>query len=800
MQESPTQQTCYHCGDACTEHIKANGLQFCCNGCRQVYLLLQENGLCGYYDLQQVPGIKVRGRFAGNRFNYLDDETMQKRLSSFNTDTQVNIIFSLPQIHCSSCIFLLEQLNKIEPGIISSQTNFERKEIFISYDPRLISLKKLVQLLAFVGYEPDINQEASTGRPKRSYNRGAIAALGVAGFCFSNIMMLSFPEYFSGGEIEEPWLKQTFSYIILALSIPVLLYSSAAIFKSAFKGLRQGMINIDAPIALAILMGFGRSYYEIITGTGAGYLDSATGIVFFMLVGRWFQNKTYNALSFDRQYKSYFPLGVSVINNNKEENIPVTRLKIGDRIVIRNEEMVPADAVLLEGKACIDYSFVTGEQEAVRIEAGAMVQAGGKQKGSAVYLRVVKEPSQSYITQLWNNDIFSKEKNQDQSFIHPWSRYFTAVLLSIAFLTALFWAWHDPSKLLTAVTAVLIVACPCSLLLSATFTYGNMLRIFGRNKLFLKNAAVIEAVAGITDIVFDKTGTITQTGKASIQFKGQPLSIEEREKVRQAATQSAHSLSKALAGPYESSEAVGYIDAFEELPGEGLTASWGAASVKLGSNGYVRGLPAGKLSTAAEVHVKIDDAYRGYYEIQQVYRPGMGPMAADLLPFNLHVLSGDNDSEKANLQHLFGTDIPMKFAVSPQQKLNYVKELQGQHASVMMLGDGLNDAGALKQANAGIAISNDAARFTPACDAIMDGTVLHQLGAFIRFAKSGRAIVLASFILSILYNIIGLSFAVQAKLSPVVAAILMPASSISIILFVTLCSSAVAHRLGLGKN
>ena len=316
---------CYHCGDTCKETFALEEKQFCCEGCKQVYLLLNENNLCSYYDLDRQPGIKVKGKFIGERYAYLEDGSTIKKLVQFNSDTQTNIIFSIPQIHCSSCIFLLENLHRIDHGITRSQTNFQRKEVFIVFNPQMISLRKVVELLAFIGYEPYISLKDAVAKKAPAFNRKRIYKIGVAGFCFANIMMLSFPEYFSSGNIEQAGLKQTFTWLNLVLSLPVLFFSASGFFVSAWKGLRQRFLNIDAPIALAVLVTFGRSYYQIISGHGAGYLDSGSGIVFFMLVGRWFQDKTYDSFSFDRDYRSYFPLGVTVINEGEEKNIPVTQ-------------------------------------------------------------------------------------------------------------------------------------------------------------------------------------------------------------------------------------------------------------------------------------------------------------------------------------------------------------------------------------------------------------------------------------------------------------------------------------------
>ncbi len=779
-------------------------------GCKQVYLLLNENDLCSYYNLENTPGIKVKGKFSSGRFAYLEDDSIIQKLVQFNSKTQTHITFCLPQMHCSSCVFLLENLHRIEPGIISSRSNFQRKEVFIIFNPSLISLRKVVELLSFIGYEPVISlqdveptdQKAVTEKKASKFNRKQIYRIGVAGFCFANIMMLSFPEYFSSGHIEEVGLKETFSRLNFLLSLPVLLFSASGIFISAWKGIRQRFINIDAPIALAIIVTFARSYYEIISGVGAGYLDSGSGIVFFMLIGRWFQDKTYDSLSFDRNYRSYFPLGVTVIQENEEKNIPVTKLKKGDRIIIRNEEMLPADAVLLKGKATVDYSFVSGENVAVKKQSGDLIYAGGKQMGSAIELEVMSVVSQSYITELWNNDIFNIQKNRKQSFIHPWSRYFTLGLFTIAFAAVIYWWVFNPANILPALTSVLIVACPCSLLLSATFTYGNMLRIFGRNKLYLKNSNVIESLANIDTIVFDKTGTITQPNESLIEYKGLPLSEIEKAMLKNISSQSSHPLSKIIAKQLETeSFNQQNISDYKEYTGRGISAMINNIPVKMGSAVFMDETDPGVINfdTGTHVHVQIGDKLMGRFSISNHYRKGIRKEVSSLKSngYDLHILSGDTDAEKENLQYIFDEQTPLKFRQTPAGKLEYIKQLQSHNKKVMMLGDGLNDSGALMQADVGIAVNDNTTQFTPACDAILDGARVNNISKILTFARSGKKIVTASFILSILYNIVGLSFAVSAGLSPLVAAILMPASSISIVLFVTLASNFSARNNGL---
>ena len=798
---------CYHCGETCDTSIYTDQKYFCCDGCKFVFQLLQENGLCNYYELSDRPGIKVKGKFSSQRFAYLDNEEVKRKLIRFDDGRQSHVSFYLPQMHCASCIWLLENLHTIDAGILFSKTNFQRKEVFIDFDTSKISLRKVVELLAFIGYEPYISLNEDGKKRNKKVNHKKLFRIGVAGFCFSNIMMLSFPEYFSSGNIGEADLQKVFTYLNLALSLPVIFYSANEFFISAWNGLRQKWLNIDAPIALAIFVTFGRSVYEILSDTGAGYLDSMSGIVFFMLVGRWFQDKTYDSFSFDRDYKSYFPLGVTLLKNGKEETATITALKKGDQILVRQNEMIPADSVISDGEGYIDYSFVSGENNPLLKRRTELVYAGGKQLGGTITMEIVNPVDQSYITQLWNNDVFTRQKNKDKSFIHPWSRYFTLVLFIVAGSAALYWSLNDPAKIWPSVTASLIVACPCSLLLSATFTFGNMLRHFGKNKFYLKNSSVIEALSRINTIVFDKTGTLTHSSQANVFYQGEKLQDEEINMIYSLVKESVHPLSRIIKQHLMLSHAIQPLQAtnFKEIAGKGIVGYINNKEIKLGSKQFIEGHhSSSSLSRSGEVYLATDGFTKGVFKISNQYREGIPEMITYLSSkkYKLQVLSGDNEAERNKLESIFGKQAAIRFHQSPQEKLNFINELKTNNskAKVLMLGDGLNDAGALKQSDVGVAVSENTSQFTPACDAIMDSNEVSKLHRFIQYARSGRTVITWSFILSILYNIVGLSFSVQGLLSPLIAAILMPVSSISIVTFVTLATSFSAKKNGLQAN
>lgn len=786
---------CYHCGEVCVGNsIQLGEKYFCCEGCKMVYQILNESGLCEYYNLNEKPGITQKIRIRENKFAFLEDEKIQARLIQFRNDKQVHVSFYLPQIHCSSCLYLLENIHRLHEGIISAKVNFILKEVDIVFDPNNITLRKVVETLTAIGYEPYISlNDLKEKRP--GIDKSLVIQLGVAGFCFANIMLLSFPEYL-GIDASEVRLRWVFRWINFLLSLPVLLYAALPFYTSAFQGLKHRFLNIDTPIALAIVITFVRSAYEVMSVTGAGYFDSMTGIVFFMLTGRILQDKTYRQLSFDRDYNSYFPVAVTVVKEEGEIPASLPEVKPGHTLLIHNEELIPADGILTKGKALIDYSFVTGESLPVLKEVGELVYAGGKQTGGNIEVLVIKEVAQSYLTRLWNNEeVKTGATTKKVSFVHVLSKWFTAIVLIIAAITAIYWQLNNPAKLWPAVTAVFIIACPCALLLSNTFTNGNILRILGNNHFYLKNAQTIEAIATATHIVFDKTGTLTHTLQHDIAYEGKPLTPKERQQVAALARSSLHPLSKALVN-HLGADSYLPIQAFKETAGAGIEGFVKNDLIKIGSCEFVTGEK--ELANGTAVYIKIEKEIVGCFCFGNCYRQHIAALLNQLKHhYRLSVLSGDNPFEAERLQQMLGADVKLLFYQKPEDKLNYIKRLQQKGENVMMIGDGLNDGVALKQSNIGIAVSEHTNNFTPSSDAIIEAGKLTWLLRFIKLCRANRVIVTISFIVSIIYNLIGLYFAVQGNLSPLIAAILMPASSLSILLLTFTSTSLVAQSMGL---
>lgn len=795
--EKITNLICYHCGQDCPDDsIHLDEKYFCCNGCKTVYEILNQNQLCNYYNFENNPGISPAA-ISDKKYDCLDEKDVIEKLVDFKDDKITSLTFYIPQMHCSSCIWLLENLYKLNSAVIQSKVNFVRKELSVRFLHEKLSLKELVKLLASIGYEPLISLDSVEQKKDQHSNRHLYYKIGIAGFCFGNIMLFSFPEYFSI-DITESFLKKFFCYLNLILALPVFFYSASDYFISAFKGLRKKVVNIDVPISLGILILFIRSAYEILFNVGSGYFDSMAGLVFFLLIGKILQEKTYDALNFERDYKAYFPLSVTIKQDEREKSIPVSKLMIGNRILIRKNEIIPADSILINGEGIIDYSFVTGESNPISKVSGEMIFAGGRQLGGAIELEVIKEVSQSYLTRLWNNDTFNKiGESYFTRFSNTVSKYFTIIVLLVAIGSGIFWLTVDLKTALHVFTSVLIVACPCALALSTPFSLGNAMRILGRNKFYLKNSSVIEEMAKVNEIVFDKTGTITESGKADIIFQGKVLTPFEQKLIKSLVRNSTHPLSKKIYDSIDGDE-IYPVTKFQEKTGAGISGMIYGHFLKLGSSNFVGLVNSDEESLQTRIYLSINDQVVGKFIISNSYRKGIDEVIKNLSEqYHLSLLSGDNEGEKETLENFFGKKSDLNFKQSPEDKLIYIKEQQSKGKKVLMLGDGLNDAGALSKSDVGIAVTDDISNFSPACDAILHGSELKKLPKFLDYAKDSVNIIYASFVISFLYNLIGLSFAVEAKLSPILAAILMPLSSISVVLFATVMTNIFGKKRGL---
>lgn len=788
---------CQHCGDLCADNsIRLGEHVFCCEGCKTVYEILQENDLCTYYDIDAKPGLKIKYR-SDERYAYLDTEEVISSLIDFRENGIATVHFFIPSIHCSSCIWLLEKLYKIEPGIQRSDVSFTKKEIFITYQESVISLRRIVELLGSLGYAPTIQLDKTNKKEQTRTDRSLYYKIALSGFCASNIMLMSFPEYLGLDIIQEQNYAKVFGYISIVLGALVLFVAASGFYTSAWAGLKNKFINLDLPIVIGMTALFSRSVYEVISHTGTGYFDSLTGLIFFLLIGKWYQSKVYQAMSFERDYQSYFPVAVTRVVDHAQKAVLLKDLKRGDEVIIRSQEIIPADAVLLSETAYIDYSFVTGESTPVKKLAGEMLYAGGRQTREKIHIRIEKEVVQSQLLQLWNDEVFAKKSSKAgvSALADSFAKNFTIALLLLSVITFGYWYFIDIHKAFNALTAVLIVACPCALALSIPFAYGNAIRILARYGLFLRSTDVVEKMADVDTVVFDKTGTITKVDAAAIQYEGSVLTGNEKAMIHALVQHSTHPLSVKLAAfLHEFTEQLSVTD-YTEIPSKGLKGTVNGVEICIGSASFVNAPQDHRVETSA-VYVSIQSVYRGCFSIQHVYRENLDILIRQLaVDKTLYVLSGDNTSDREYLSGLFPDADALFFNQAPEDKLSFIKKLQTEGKHILMVGDGLNDAGALKQSDVGIAVSENVYNFSPSCDGILEAEKLTLLGNVTRFCKGTVTAVKMTLLFSLLYNVVVITMAMNGLFTPLAAAVIMPASSVFVVLLVVISTNNLARKL-----
>jgi P-type Cu+ transporter len=681
--------------------------------------------------------------------------------------------WTLPDMHCAHCVKSIENLPQHLDGVWRAEVNFPQKSVRVEYDANRVepsSIETVLRSMGFPPLPPQVHSNASM--------RALVGRLAVAGFAFGNVMMMSLADYVGGASFLESGFVAGFKLWSMVLAIPVVAYSAAPFFRRAWAGIRKRRLNLDVPVALGIVTLATQS----VTMEGLGYFDSLTGLVFFLLLGQWYQSRSQTRLLRNKGLEEWLPLFVTNVTKTGEAKlVPIAELSPGMRIRMHHGEVIPADGVLSGSRdAILDRAFLNGESLPQTVCPGSPLSAGERNAGQALEMIVTRRVDQSDLMRMWHSEAFQKDlRSSLSSPIDAVAQHFTWAVLTLAVLGWFLW-WPQSAMAWNVFAAVLIVACPCALALSIPFAYGAAARHLGQLGFFLKHSEVLERFAQINHVVFDKTGTLTTSDRFSLTWL--PLEEPDPEALSAALTlsqQSAHPISRALVEWGNRRGTQQELTDFEEIHGHGLVGRVGRHTWALGSASFT-GLEDPDGAPGTWIHLTCDAQLRGQFFLSRPLRPGMEHQLQALRDagYTLHLLSGDGPAEAQRFETWFGRE-NMHFRQTPQAKMTFVELLQ--HEGVAMVGDGLNDAGALRTATLGLAVADELYAFTPSADALVDAPHLTNLLHAMTLAKKARTTVKVLLGISAAYNVVGLAFALQGWLTPLVAAVLMPASSLTVV-------------------
>lgn len=796
---------CFHCGlpipAEADFHLELEGQprSFCCFGCQSVCAAIYEAGLQGYY--QRTPeGVLLAPPPEPPRdIEIYDFDEVQQEFTSCSGEIR-DIHLLVEGIHCAACVWLIERGLQRVPGVVSANVNLSGKRLHLRWDNSKSKLSDMIRALVRIGYSAVPYDSESAEGAIRKTNRALLFRLFFAGFAAMNMMWIAIALY-SGANQDE--FRGFFHWIGLVLATPTLLYSAYPFFRGAAGGLRAAHLTMDLPIALGLSVTYAYSVYVTLTNNQQGevYFDTVTNLTFVILIGRYLEGMfRHQAVSATKRLMELQPRVAIVLRDGREEMTSIRGVKPGDRVLVKPGHTVPVDGVVLEGRSAVDESMLSGESVPVHKEAGAMVSAGTVNTTGALLVEVraqLQETTLSKIIRLVEEAQSSKAPIQRLAdTIVPW---FVLVTLLCASATFIFWNQQDFEIALMAATSVLIITCPCALGMATPMSIAVASGLGAKHGILVKNGLVLETLSKVTHFVFDKTGTLTE-GKmsvAGIQFAAQ---TDPQEVLRQMAAIerfSEHGMARAIVAYAELQQqafrSVG-VENFQATTGMGVAARVAGQEVRLGSAAWLRqgGISLDEVlrqqaeqwevQAISPVYVACGARHVAVVGIADRLRADAQQLADVLRAagIGMTLLSGDRRPvAEAIGRQLGGMEVIAE--VMPQDKDGVIRDLQRMGKVVAMVGDGVNDAPALIRADVGIALGSGTDVSVESADIVLMHNELLKVLQATQLSRRTLRTIKQNIGLSFVYNLIMVPLAMAARVSPLVAAITMPISSLIVI-------------------
>jgi Cu2+-exporting ATPase len=788
--------SCDHCGLPVPAALIAEGAerQFCCQGCRFVYEAIHEQGLERFYELRdESEADSPPARTTDRSYREFDDPAFRQRYCRDLASGERYTELYLEGVHCAACVWLVERVPVVSQGVVEVRLEVGRARATVRWDPEKVELSAVARLLDSLGYPPHPYRRAAARDLARREDRAMLVRIGVAGAVAGNVMLIAFALYggmFHGMEREYSTL---FRWSSLLLSLPAVLWCANVFYRGAWAALRTRALHMDLPISLGILAGSAWGAWNTIRGAGEIYFDSVTVLVFLLLVGRLIQRRQQRAASDSAELLfSLTPTSARRVEKGEVQEVPLEALAPGDLVEARAGDAVPADGVVEEGRSSLDLSLLTGESRPVAIEEGGRVHAGTTNLASRLLVRVESTGEDTRVGRLMRMvEEASRRRAPVVALADRISGWFVLGVLILAAVTVAIWLRLDPAHAVDHAVALLIVTCPCALGLATPLAVSAAIGQASRVGILVKGGDVLEALARPGRMWLDKTGTLTEGRTALRSWWGEE---EVRPLVAAVEAHSSHPIALGFA------EALG--PAPEELHAEilqttggGLEGRVGEREVTVGSPLFVEraagGLPAGArgeverltASGLSPVAVAVDGRVAAVAGFGDELRPDAAATLARIRRsgWKVGILSGDHPEVVAAVaERLALAESDCRGGVLPEQKLEVVREEEGRR-TVAMVGDGVNDAAALAAATVGIGVHGGAEAALAAADVFLARPGTRPVARLLEGSRRTMGVIRRNLLLSLVYNLAGASLAMAGLISPLLAAILMPASSLTVI-------------------
>jgi len=784
---------CAHCGLPVPKALlEPRGASFCCHGCRTVYALIHAHGLDGYYLERERSGERGRpARTTARKYEELDDRDFAERRCLPLADGSASVELYLEGIHCSACVWLVESLPRVVPGVREARLNVGRSLLSVIWDPAAVRLSAVARALDQLGYAPH-PAASERAQAERLRDRALLLRIGIAGFSAGNVMLMAFALYggaFSGMQRE---FSALFRWASFGLALPSVLYCAAVFYRGALAALRTRAPHMDLPISIGIAAGFVWGALNTLRGTGEIYFDSLTTLIFLLLVGRFLQQRHQRrAASAAELAQALAPSIARVRVGDETREVEASGVRAGTLVVVAAGERIPVDGRIAAGSSSVDLSLLTGESTREDVALGDRVWAGTTNAAQELVVETEHSGAQTRVGRLVESiEAAQRERAPIVKLADRLASKFVVVVLALAALTLLVWWGAGADRAIEHAVALLVVTCPCALGMATPLSVSVALRRAAAGGLLFKGGEPLEALAGRGVIVFDKTGTLTDGTPRLESYAGPEDLLRLAAVVEQS---SEHPLAKAIRRAAPAAGAL-RAEGLEVLGSRGLRGRVGTELVTIGSAALFDSLG---LSAPEPIAAKLEEfgrrglstvliARNHAVEAVAAFGDGLRPDARQTLEslaglgHELLVLSGDDQ----RVVDRVCAGLPLRESsggVSPEQKLARVRELVRGGKTVIMVGDGVNDAAAMSAATVGIAVHGGAEASLLAAHVFSTRPGVAPVLCAILGARKTLRVIRRGIAFSLAYNALGVTLALLGVLSPLLAAVLMPLSSLTVV-------------------